>query len=477
MTPARVADVPSAPALPRAEGESQSEGTARLVVVISLLAGCLLTAAKLVAGLLTGSLALVSEALHSLLDLGASGLAFVAMRAAHRPADREHPYGHGRAENLAAFVEGVVLLITAGGVGAAAVEHLASGYSAVNPTGYALAITVGAVVIEGARAVALRRASRAVASEALAADAENRLADVASSLAVLFGLLAVKAGTPAADAAAALLVAAVLTFSASRILARSASILIDRSVPGAEEKVRAAVEGVDGVNEVRAVRVRRSGPHLLAEARVAARRTLSVEAAQSLSEEVRRAAAAILPNLELTLVVEAQPRDWDLVERIHAAAQRHDRVRDLHNVTVEREADGSLHLSMHAKLPGDINLRAAAAISADLERVLRGELHGVSRVDVHLEPLEPPVVTGSNVTVARAALAARVRKLTEEHEEVRACRDVELSSRSGRITAHVVALMAGATTLERAHQVETEIEESVRHELPELDLVIVRAAV
>ncbi|MGH7776558.1 MAG: cation diffusion facilitator family transporter [Candidatus Dormibacterales bacterium] len=445
-----------------------------LVALASLLVGVAIVAAKLAAGLLTGSLGLVVEALHSGIDAVSSALAYGAVKTARKPPDREHPYGHGRAENLAAFGEGVLLLVTALAIAYAAVGRLAAGRHGVTNTEVGVWVLVATIGVESVRAEVLRRAGRAAHSQALEASFQNRLTDVLTSLGVLAGLVGVGAGYWWADSAAALAVAGIVLRSAAAICWRAGDILMDRAPAGAEEDLRRTIGAVPGVREIRSVRVRRSGPRLLGDARVAARRTLSVEGAQSLSSSVREAVATALPEMDLTLVVEAHPRLDDLVERVHAAAARHGEVRDLHNVTVERERDGSLHLTMHAKLPPAMSLEAASVASAALERYLRGELPEISRVDVHLEPMEPELVAGEDVTRRQAALAAAIRSLVEDHPEVTACRDVELSNREGAITAHVVAEMPGEVSLEHAHSVETELQETLRSHLPALHEVVAR---
>ncbi len=175
------------------------------------------------------------------------------------------------------------------------------------------------------------------------------------------------------------------------------------------------------------------------------------------------------------MLVEGQARSSDLVERIHATAARDGGIRDLHNVTVERESDGSLHLSMHAKLRGDMSLANAAEASAQFERKLREELPDASRIDIHLEPLEPTVVAGHDVTERRAQLTARIKEVVESHPEVRKGVDVELSDRDGHIYAHVVAALAGDVSLEHAHQVETDLEARIREAVPEVREVVARA--
>jgi len=430
---------------------------------------------KLVTAFLTGSLGLLSEALHSGLDLVASIFALLGVRAARKPADPEHPYGHGRAENLAALGEGCLLLLAALGIGYEGVMRLSSGRAEVEATAYALGLLAGVVVLEASRATVLLRAARIWASPALAASGQNRLADIGSAASVLGGLVGVRFGLWWADATAALVVAALIARAAGLLIYRSADILIDRAPVGVEDEVRRTIAGVAGVRRVGAVRVRRSGGRLLGDARVSARPTLSVEGARQLSQEVRAAVERAHPDLDLAIVVEPQSAEDDLVERVHATAARQGMIRDLHNVTVEREQDGSLHLSMHVKLPGHMTLDAAGAASEELERRLREEFRGVSRVDVHLEPLEPTLVSGADVTAGRGDLAVAIRRIVEAHPDVLRCRDVELSAREDGIVAHVVAEMPGEVSLERAHAVETELEERLRRALPELSEVVARA--
>jgi cation diffusion facilitator family transporter len=446
-----------------------------LVALVSVFVGVALVMGKLIVGLLTGSLGILSEAVHSILDVIASIFALVAVRTARKPADSEHPYGHGRAENVAAFAEGVLLMITAAGIAFEALRRLATGGGVVNPAGYAFALLIATLVIEAGRAGILRGVGRAAESEALQADATNRIADVLATIGVLAGLIGVRMGFQWADSAAALLVAGLIARSAAGVAWRSGDILMDRAPAGAERQLRAAIQGVDGVREVRSVRVRRSGPTLLGDARIATARMLSLEAAGALGEHVKSVAKSILPSLELTVVVEGQSRPSDLVERVHAAAARNGGVRDLHNVTVEREVDGSLHLTMHAKLPGDMTLATASLASGELERTLRTELPEANRIDIHLEPMEPHVVRGEDVTSRRTQLAAKMREVVESHPEVRRCVDVELSDRHNRIYAHVVAELDGTVSLEHAHQVESELEEQIRRALPEVHEVVARA--
>ena len=155
------------------------------VALGSVFIGVALVLAKLVVGLLTGSLGILSEAVHSIFDLAASTFTLVAVRTARKPPDKEHPYGHGRAENLAAFANGLLLLITAAGIAFEAVRRLIAGGAHVNPAGYAFALLIGTLLIESGRAFVLRRVGRLASSDAMLADATDRVADVLATVGVL----------------------------------------------------------------------------------------------------------------------------------------------------------------------------------------------------------------------------------------------------------------------------------------------------
>src|SRR5690348_10268578 len=445
-----------------------------LVALASVAIGVALVVAKLVVGLLTGSLGIISEAAHSFLDLAASGFTLFAVRASRKPADPEHPYGHGRTENLAAFAEGVLLLVTAALIAFEAVRRLVTGGAAVNPAGYAFVLLVTTLVIEAGRAAVLRRVGQQASSEAMLADATNRLSDVLATLGVIAGLIGVRVGFAWADSVAALLVAGIIGRAAGLIAWRSGDILIDRAPAGAEDLLRSAIRNVAGVREVLSVRVRRSGPNMIGDASIATGRMLSVEAASALVDDVKRSARSVLPGLDLAVAVQGEQRESDLVERIHAAAARNGGVRDLHNVTLEREADGSLHLTMHAKLPADEKLAAATRTSRELERSIKAELPEVGRIDIHLEPIEPEVVPGEDVTARRMQLAERIRQVVETHPEVKRLVDVELSDRRNGIHAHVVAELAGEMTIDHAHDIESQLEEQILREIPDVHEVVTR---
>jgi cation diffusion facilitator family transporter len=434
-----------------------------------------LVAIKLGVGLSIGSLGLVSDAVHSLTDALAGGMAWVALRTAARPPDREHPFGHGRAENLAAYTQGIVILLAAGGITWEAITRLGHPSSIV--ASYpVIGLLVGLLALELGRTLVLSYFGKTKRSPALLATGIDKRADLLGVSAVLLGLIGVREGLVWADTAAALVVATLIATAAVRLMLHAGDTLIDRAPSEEVERVRTVIASVEGVMAVGDVRLRQSGGETIGEARVSSRRTLSVEGAEALKEKIAQVVAHKLDGVKLTLIVDPYIDAQHLVERIHAVAGKLEVFKDIHNVTVEAEEGGGTHISLHAKLPAAMKLAEAHAEAERLKKLLRAEM-GQARVDVHLEPLEPDLVIGTDVTSARKELVTAIRALVAARPGVLSCQDVELSQRAGGTVAYVAIELDSELSLEQAHAVESEVEKSVSLALPELGAVVAEAVV
>ena len=229
----------------------------RRIALVSVGAAVALMGIKLGTGLASGSLGLISEALHSGTDLVAALLTFFAIGVAGRPADRSHPYGHGKAEHLAALAEAFVLLLVSVAVGALAVARLAGWIEIETSTAWWVFAAVGVVVvIDVSRTLVSMQAARRFASAALASNALHFGSDLFGTLAVFGGLLAVRAGWPAGDSLAALFVAFLVVTAAARLIRRNVDVLMDRAPVDAVRAARAAIATLDPPVEVRLLRLR-----------------------------------------------------------------------------------------------------------------------------------------------------------------------------------------------------------------------------
>jgi len=281
----------------------------------SVVAAFLLTSLKVVVGLLTGSLGILAEAAHSGLDFMAAIVTCFAVRAASKPADRDHAYGHGKVENLSALLETLLLLVTCAWIIRESVLRLTTRHVQVDASLWAFAVMGISIVVDFTRSRMLYRVAVKHNSQALEADALHFSTDIWSSAVVIVGLLGVKLADwfpglgvlVEADAVAALIVAGIVVFVSGRLGLRTIQALLDTSPPGVDEKITSVVMAMDGVLDCHAVRVRHSGPYYFVDLHILVDGEQSLRSAHELTERVEQAVEALLPGADVTVHPEPAP--------------------------------------------------------------------------------------------------------------------------------------------------------------------------
>lgn len=436
-----------------------AEHAARAALFIT----ALLAVAKIAAWVATSSLAILSQALDSLLDVVALGLVLFAVRVAARPADQSHHYGHAKAENLAAFAQTIFLGVIVIGVGVEAFQRLTQQDAAVETPGYAFVLLVGSALVDAVRAVFLNRAARAERSDALRAGALNIATDVGTAVVVLVSLALTSAGVDGADAIGGLVVAVAVGMAAVRLGKRSVDVLMDRAPVAPVKAIEEAAARAVGVAETRRVRVRGTSNRLFADVTVAAGRTASLERAHDIAEAVEEEIRAVAPGTDVVVHVEPMSETTGLVERAQAAASRVGGIREVHNVLVhafDERGRRRLHVTLHAKVADDASLGQAHDLSDAIEESVARELGEDVRVDTHLEPLKR-TAPGRDVTADQADLVTSVKEASIEETDVVDCHEVVvMSSHEGLVVvAHVRG--RGDLPLARLHDASERIEKRV----------------
>jgi len=437
----------------------------RRTALASVAAAAVLVALKLVTGLASGSLGLVSEALHSGTDLVAALLTFFAIGVAGRPADEGHQYGHGKAEHLAALAEAAVLALVSVAVAAFAVARLAGWLQTEVETAWWTFVVVGVVIaIDLGRTLASYRAARRYASEALLSNALHFGTDLVGTLAVLAGLAAAAAGYPQGDSLAALFVAGLVVLAAGRLIRRNVDVLMDRAPAAAEEAVRQAIGAMLPSVDLSRLRLRQAGGRTFADVVITVSPGEGVGQGHALADRVEEAVERVLPGSDVVVHVEPQAGEAELRERAHAAAISVPRVREIHNLSLVTVA-GSSELSLHLKLPGDLLLQEAHEIAEQVERTIRLAVPEVSSVQTHLEPFAEP---SDAVELEPSEVERIVRAVAGvPPRAVRVLRTAE------GLVAFVTLGLDPEGTLAEAHARASEVEARLRREHPEIANVIV----
>jgi cation diffusion facilitator family transporter len=442
------------------------------VALTSIAASAGLTAAKAAVGFSTGSLAILSEAAHSLIDLAATVMTYFAVRIADMPADAEHHYGHGKVESLSALAETALLFVLSGVVSwEAGLRLVGVEKQPVEATLAAFAVMAFSIVIDFGRSRALYRAAAEHRSEALEADALHFSSDMWSSAAVILGLAGLRLGYAWADSAAAIVVALFVCLAGWRLGRRTLETLTDTAPAGAVERISEVVRKVKGVVDVRRVRARQVGPRLFVDLEIAASRALPLDRVMALKAEIDRALAAAMPEAELNVVVSPRALDDETVlERVMVIARN--RALAVHHVTVAAIA-ARLSVSLDLEVDGSLTLARAHEIASDLEAAVRDELGPDVEVESHIEPLQMDRLSGTDAAPARvAAMRAALAELAAEGGVLRNVHDVRVRDTPEGEIVNFHCDVDSAMRVYDVHEEVDEVERGLRRRFPEIKRVI-----
>jgi len=442
------------------------------VALTSIAASAALTVAKAVIGVMTGSLAILSEAGHSLIDLGATILTYAAVRVSGKPADEQHQYGHYKFEAVSALAETALLFLLSGIVIWEAGKRLTEyGSPQVEATVWAFGVVLVSIAVDFFRSRALSKTAKKTKSQALEADALHFSSDIASSAAVLLGLFGVKFGLPWMDSAAALVVAVLVCVAGWRLGRRTIDTLTDVAPEGAVEKVQAIATQVPGVVAVKHVRARGAGEKTFVDLTVAVSRTLPLDRVSAIKDAVAATIRKRLDGAEPTVTTDPVALSNETVmERVMVIARN--RALAVHHVTVH-EIAGHLAISIDLELDGKVSLLAAHETADGLEAAIKAELGADVEVDTHIEPLQPHRAGGREAPPERlkaveetlAELAADGRSIHEVHDvRVRETDEGEIVNFHCRVDP--------ALSVQAVHEKVDALERALRERSPSIKRVI-----
>lgn len=442
------------------------------VALSSIAASAAMTIAKGAVGISTGSLAILSEAGHSLIDFGATVMTYAAVRVSGKPADEQHHYGHGKIESITALAETALLFLLSGIVIWEGIKRLVwHEPHIVDANIWAFAVIMASIVIDFFRARALSRTAKATGSEALEADALHFSSDLWASLAVLIGLGGVRIGIWWADSAAALVVAVLVCVAGWRLGRRTIDTLTDTAPAGAAEKIRKIAINVPGVVAVDQVRTRAVGNQNFIDIVVAVSRTLPLDRVSAIRADVDAALSEDIPGASVTVTTHpAALNDETVLDRVMVIARN--RALAVHHVTVH-QLRGKLAVALDLEVDGKLSLREAHEIADGLEAAINAELGLDVEVETHIEPLQPQEASGREappervkaVEIALAELAPETRIIRDVHNvRVRETDDGEIVNFHCRVDPEL--------TVQTAHEKVDLLERALRARAPSIKRVI-----
>jgi cation diffusion facilitator family transporter len=437
----------------------------------SVFASVVLSLAKLVAGLLSGSLALISEGAHNVLDAGSSALTYFAVREADKPPDEEHPFGHAKIEAVAALAQTGFLAVLSAAVAIGAIQRLGGEAPKVDANALALGVVVVSIVVDLIRWRTLAKVAKETKSDALSADALHYSSDLVSSLLVLAGLAATRIGFVRADALAAIGVAVFIAVASFRLGRHTIDALVDAAPKGLADRLRRAIEAVPGVAAIDAVRLRPSGAQIIGEVSIFVSRTLPLERVAAIKDDVARRINAEWPQTSLTLT--ANPRaldDESLLERVQLIATR---LRfAVHHITIH-EVEGRKCVSLDMEVDGRMSLGDAHDLATRLETAIEDEVGPDIEVETHIEPMETTEIHG------RDADANLIRRIDEslataaaQRGQLQNIHDVRVRHTTGGYFVNFHCWVDPKTSVDATHDEVDALERSLRIDFPEVIRIV-----
>jgi cation diffusion facilitator family transporter len=462
---------------PATFGPDPMRAEKRAVAGNSVLAAIAITTLKIIVGISTGSLGILSEAAHSGLDLVAAIVTFLSIRVSDKPADADHQYGHGKVENFSAFIETGLLLLTCIWIIYEAIERLFLRKVEIVPSIAAFLVMIFSIVIDYWRSRALGRIAVKYDSQALEADALHFSTDIWSSSVVILGLILVQLGHSYgvgwlrnADPIAALVVAGVVIYVSWRLARKTVDALLDAAPPGVRNQIIDAVSKVAGVLEVDRVRIRRAGNRYFADLSIGLARNVTFQRSEQMAGAVTESVHDILPDADV--VVHSVPREQygeNIFDRIRGVAARHNL--NVHDVSVQ-DLKGRLHVEQHLELDERLTLLEAHDRVSFLESEIRQDVPEISSILTHIES-EPATIESGDEVVRDPGLERRLKAVAAEFPEIVDMHDVTFKRVRDRLYVSCHCTFSDNLPLSRVHDIQTELEIRFKQDAPELFRVLI----
>lgn len=450
------------------------------VALNSIMAAVLLTTLKLTVGIWTGSLGIISEAMHSTLDLVAAAITYISVRVSDKPADTEHPFGHGKVEHLSAFIETGLLIGTCAWIGWEAMRRLFFHPVRVEPSPWAFGVLFISITIDTLRSRALFRVARKYNSQALEADALHFSTDVYSTTVVILGLILVYISQQTnlrwlrnADPAAALVVAGIVVYISLRLGKRTVDALVDAAPTGTSKVIAEAVSRVAGVLILDRIRTRESGSRLFVDLRLTLASNISLEHAKSVADVVEGEVHRLFPTADVVIHTTPQePSSGDLVAKIRAVAHRQNFL--VHEVSAY-EVNGRVNVHLDLEVDPQLRLSEAHDRATQLEAEIKANLPEVNEVNVHLEPLLAAVETGNEARIDNAAVERKLADLARETAGVLDCHSVEAHQVGANVVVRLHCTLNPELPIAKVHDITETLEFKFRQAFPQITKITIHA--
>jgi cation diffusion facilitator family transporter len=438
--------------------------------VVGVVAACFLTGIKLVAGILSNSLAVLAEAAHSGLDLASAALGFFAIRVAGKPADKEHQYGHGKADTIGGFFAALLLLVTCFWIIWEGINRLIRGSVELEITTLTFAVILISIAVDTERTLVFRRIGRRTGSPTIQGEAMHFASDIASSVAVLCGLVFVSIGYLTIDAYLALAIAVYFGYTSIHLVAARTGELLDKAPVELRDQVRDIVRSVKGVEKCDRIRLRKSGSRMFVDLVVSVNPRTSFTASHKISANVERAVKKAYRDSDIVVHVNPAPYSEEIIDKVREVALA-EGASGVHGVEIETHGK-ELHVYFDLEFSQSTSFGEAHTISSKVESELRKSFPEVTTVTSHLEPEEQK--QGATHIQSRILLE-RIKKIVMARKGIENCHSIYVMKTGEELHVSMHCNFDARLSVAKVHEISTDLEEDIKRDLREVASVTIHS--
>lgn len=431
------------------------------VLQISLFAIFSAFLVELIFGLVSNSLALITDSIHALLDSVVTLVLLLAARMAIKPPDAEHTYGHGKIESLGGLIGGMAIFLIACFFIYESINRLQSPPPNILPGMYAIIGGVYTIGVDIFRIILLRNSIKKIGGVTLKADFYHAFMDLGSTLVAIVGIALVSYGLYYGDFVAALILGGLLAVLSIKLIYKTALDLTDIISPELVKNVKDVVISTKNVIDADPILMRRSGDTIFADITISLRGDTSFDKAHEISTNVEKNVKDLISNAKITIHFEPDWQDVPLDSKILEIAKSVEGVKGVHNVSTHKTND-RIFTNLHVMVDRDINLSSAHKISEIIEERIQQNISEIEHATIHLEPF---VKVPENLNMEDKATEMKIKKILEKYEEIKKIGRIVSLNFENILKIDIDCSFDKELSIEKVHDLTSEIEHVIRAEI------------
>jgi cation diffusion facilitator family transporter len=456
----------------------EGSGEKRRVALHSMLAAATMTALKLAAGILSGSLGVLSDAAHSALDLAGATLTFLSVRVSDKPADENHTYGHGKIENISSFFEAGLMAISCAWIIWEAIHRIVRNSTDLRHSLWPVLVLLGSISVDFWRSRRLQAVADRTGSPALAVDAFHFASDIWASVAVLAGLGATWLGEHYqiewlrfADPVAAIVVSLMILRITWTLTRETIGVLMDQIPAETRREIIRQAERVPGVLAVEQARVRRAGAHYFADLTLAMPRRFTFEHTEELVRAVTDAVHRAVPQADVVIhTVPRQPRAESIFDRVRAVAARNNVA--VHDLSIQSH-HGKLHVELHVELDENLSLLEAHSFVSALEAEILRETPEIDSILTHIESEPATIEQPEEMIESDRRIEQCLRSAAADYREIADVHEIKVGRTAEHVSLSCHCTLPDNLPMHRVHEIISALEDRFKLACPEVHRVTI----